>query len=153
MDNIVNTQALNHAHELESWEQVQKKKAASPSPIAHATPEPVTSNAFTNLMPQVTDGATASDSDEQIEDFPNDPMGPPEEGLLIKKTEKKKGRPKKGEKPVIPAHTIYNTRSRVSVSEAIATAASKSNTPFKVDDARLRNSPMHRLESWADHCG
>lgn len=52
----------------------------------------------------------------------------------------------------IQAKKNYNTRNRVSVSEAMETTATASSAKFQVDDSKLANSGMMSFKSWADEC-
>lgn len=81
------------------------------------------------------DGAPASDSeDNALENYTTDPI-PQEESL--KKTSTKRGRPRKGQylkQTKASSKKSYNTRSRLSVSEATTTATATSKVNFRVDD-------------------
>lgn len=86
------------------------------------------------------DGATASESKEEpVENFTNDPI-PPDASV---KPAKKRGRLKKGEsirKPsILPK---YNTRSKISISEATAIASAVANSNFLVDDPWLASTAI-----------
>lgn len=94
----------NQNQDPENWE--FPKKTATSTSRTQVSPAPPTSNSF--IIHSLGDGSTASESDEGVEDFVNDPLGQPEE-----KTTKKKGRPRKGEKQKpIALVPLHNTRAR-----------------------------------------
>lgn len=101
-------------------------------------------------------GKRSSDTDDKIQDFPNDALDQIEgDPPMPKKPKKKVGRPWKGEQKEQPkqqSQSIYNTRSRLSVSEVAATATATSSMDFQVDCPILDASATRKYKSWADQC-
>lgn len=90
---------------------------------------------------------SASDSDEGVEDFSNDPLLS-QIRLSKEKLKRKVGRPKKGN--VAQPHKIYNMHNRMSVSEAVATVTSHSTIALTLEDSRLQSLGLSKYSSWAD---
>lgn len=79
------------------------------------------------------------------EGFTNDPLSleTPQE-----KPKSRRGCPRKGENVLTPM-VNYNTRSRISISEATITAAASASAKFHVDDNKLASNGMTTIGSWA----
>lgn len=82
------------------------------------------------------DALTFNSEDEGVEGFTNDPLLE-----TPKKPKRRRGRPRKGENLLLPK-VNYNTRNRISVSEATTTTAAAS-AKFQVDDQWLVFTELH----------
>lgn len=117
----------------------------------------VTSNPF-EALDQQNDASLDKMEDTQsnedgMENYPNDPLEDPQDQQDVTFPKSKRGRPKKGKKKAKALATkSYNTRNRVSLSDAMETATSASSAKFQVDDSKLANSEMMSYKSWADQC-
>lgn len=95
----------------------------------------------------------SSSGEEELECYSNDPLGQQGEKTPTPKVRKGPGRPRKGQKKIqIQTKKKYNTRNRVSITKAMATAVTISSAQFQVDDAKLATCGMTTFKSWADEC-